>query len=108
MCVWSVGGGFVVVDPYHDKRNPRGSSAMQPPVAPSAGIFSLITLSAASWTCALAYSMIAEMSYAATPRMNTSPVPVHDTATVRVFAYVPAPTIGESPTPEVPGAHTQA
>jgi hypothetical protein len=30
--------------------------------------------------------------------MNSSPVPVQDTAQLALFAYVPAPITGESPT----------
>jgi hypothetical protein len=36
-------------------------------------------------------------SYAATALMNSSPLPVADTAHVRSFAYVPAPMMEVSP-----------
>lgn len=36
-------------------------------------------------------------SYAATALMNSSPLPVADTAHVRSFAYVPAPIMEVSP-----------
>jgi len=41
--------------------------------------------------------MSAEISCATAARIKYSPSPVHDTAQVALFAYVPAPMMGESP-----------
>src|SRR5205807_9240750 len=44
------------------------------------------------------YFTSAAMSWATLQRMKNSPVPVQETATESLSAYVPAPMIGESPT----------
>src|SRR5439155_25053510 len=57
-----------------------------------------MTSATASCSGCFRYAMREEMLNATAWRMNCSPRPVPLTAHVALLAYVPAPTIGESPT----------
>src|SRR5260370_268403 len=71
--------------------------AINPPVPPSFATLSS-TICAASCNFIPRYSISAEMSCATTERIKYSPSPVAETAQVALFAYVPPPMMGESPT----------
>src|SRR5450759_3221460 len=76
---------------------PDLSTQITPPLPPAFTSLPLTTSSEASLRERPLYSIRAEISCATVHLIKNSPCPVPETAQVALFAYVPAPIIGESP-----------